>query len=462
MNHRPRLVEVLYRAETGPIIEEAAFERTLVTPTIRAAVEHYGIKFDEETAVNSDDDLADRVFQAGFDVARDVGLFCQDTSRRIVWTQKELEAGLRYCPSEVTFGLGVDTVTLRTRTPEDTNRVGIVGGAYGVPVPEEMYVPLALSYLKEPIFDSVDNPSLETVYGHPIKAGTAWEVLGARREAELALLAAGMVGRSGIPLGCVEMSPTQLGALAGASWGGYRPSDWHHVSTLSEFKVNHDTLSIATHIARIGGALEAYYNPIYGGYVGGAEGVAVAIVAGLILINQTYVAQVYNTRPNHPFYNCDTTRELIWATGLGIQALARNTNLITETLVGPAGGPGTKTMLYENAAFTLATTVSGQSAMTASHSAGGAVPRHASGLDAKICGETVHASSGKTRGEANEIVNRLIALYESDLETNPKGQPFEEVYDQDTIEPTPEWQGLYDEVREEVIGMGLPMDRMVW
>jgi methylamine--corrinoid protein Co-methyltransferase len=258
------------------------------------------------------------------------------------------------------------------------------------------------------------------------------------------------------------MSPTQLGALAGASWGGYRPSDWYHVSTLSELKVNHDTLSISTHVARIGGALEAYYNPIYGGYVGGAEGVAVAVVAGLILLNQTYVAHIYNTRPNHPFYNNDTTRELIWATSLGIQALARNTNLITETLVGPAGGPGTKTILYENAAFSLANTVSGQSAMTSSHSAGGAIPRHASGLDSLICGETVHAASGKTREEANEIVNRLIALYEADLDTNPQGKPFEEVYDMETVEPTAEWQGIYDEVREELVDMGLPMDRMVW
>lgn len=73
MNHRPRIVEVLYRAETGPIMEEADFERTLVAPSIKAAVEKHNINFDGVTAVNSDDDLADRVFQAGFEVARDVG-----------------------------------------------------------------------------------------------------------------------------------------------------------------------------------------------------------------------------------------------------------------------------------------------------------------------------------------------------------------------------------------------------
>ena len=100
--------------------------------------------------------------------------------------------------------------------------------------------------------------------------------------------------------------------------------------------------------------------------------------------------------------------------------------------------------------------------MTASHSAGGAVPRHASGLDAKICGEVVHAVSGMSREQANDLVKRLIPLYEADLATNPQGQPFEEVYDVDNVEPTAEWQGTYDEVRNELVKMGLSLDHLVW
>lgn len=463
MTHRARLVEVLYRAESGPIMEEADFERRLVAPAIKRVVEEYGIKFDPAIIVPSDDDLADRVFQAGITLAAEIGMFCQNTSRRIVWTRQELEEGLRYCPSEVTMGLGIDAVTIRARKPEDANRVIVSGGAYGVPVPEHLYVPLSLSYLKEPVIDAIDNGSLETAYGHPVKAGSPWEVLAARREAELALLAANIAGRPGLSLGCVELAPTALGALSGASWGGYRPSDWHHVGTISEFKTNYDFLSIVTHAARIGAGLEAYYNPIFGGYVGGAEGVAVAIVAGLILLNQVDMAHVYSTRPNHPFLNCDTTPELLWATCLGVQALTRNTNLLIATLTGPAGGPGTKTMLYENAAFAIATTVSGQSVMEASHSAaGGRIPRHASGLDAKICGEVAHAVRGMSREQANDLVKQLLPLYQADLSTNPVGKPFEEVYDVDNVEPTPEWQGIYDEVRNELVKMGLLLDRLAY
>jgi methylamine--corrinoid protein Co-methyltransferase len=463
MGHRARIVEVLHRAETGPIMDEKDFERKLIAPTVKKLIEKYKIKFDGPVIVNSDDDLADRVFQAGLDLAIETGMFCQSTSRRIVWTRKELEEGLRFCPSEVVMGAGVDAVVARARKPDDDTRVIVAGGAYGVPVPEHMYTAMSLSYLKENVIDVIDNPSLETVYGHPVKAGSPWEVLAARREAELALQAANIAGRPGICLGCVELSATALGGLAGVSWGGYRTTDWLHAPIMSELKTNYEMLSIVTHAARTGTILEAYYNPIYGGYVGGAEGVAIAIAGGLILLNQTHPGHTYNTRPNHPFLNCDTTPELIWATSLGVQALTRNTNLLVDTLVGPAGGPGTKTMLYENAAFVAATTVSGQSLTTSCHSGqGGSIPRHASGLDSKICGEVTHAVRGMTRAEADEIVRQIIPLYIDDLDKKPFGKPFEEVYDIEKVEPTAEWQGMYDEVRDELIKMGLPLDRLAF
>jgi methylamine--corrinoid protein Co-methyltransferase len=84
MGHRARIVEVLHRAETGPIMEEEKFERELVAPTVKKLVKKYDLKFDDKLIVNSDDELADRIFQAGLDLAETTGMFCQSTSRRIV------------------------------------------------------------------------------------------------------------------------------------------------------------------------------------------------------------------------------------------------------------------------------------------------------------------------------------------------------------------------------------------
>lgn len=461
MRHRSRLVEVLHRAETGPIMEEADFERRLVAPTIRRLVKQYGLKFDRQVIVPSDDDLADRLFQAGLDFAAEVGLYCQSTNRRILWTRTELLEGLRYCPSEAILGAGNDAVVVRTRRPEDTTRITVVGGAYGVPVPEHLFVPVMFSYAREPVVDVLENATLETVYNHPIKADSPWEVLGGWREAELSFQVLSRANRPGMCIGCVETSPTALGEISASSWGGFRPTDWHHVATISEFKTNYDNLEKVVHTARIGGVLETYYNPIYGGYVGGAEGVALALTAAPILLNQVNLAHTYGTRPDHPFLNCDTTPEILWALSIAFQALSRNTNLLISSLAGPAAGPGTKTMLYELAAYAIATSVSGQAMLEASMSAGGRIPRHVSGLDARLCGEVAHAVSGMSRSQADELVQRLLAIYEPALPTNPIGRPFEEVYDVDNVEPTPEWQGMFDEVAAELIHMGLPLGRNI-
>ena len=461
MRHRSRLIEVLRRAESGPIIEEAQFERKLVAPTIKKMVAKYGIEFDREHLVPSDDDLADRVFQAGLEFATEVGMFCQSTSRRITWSRAEYEEGLRFCPDQVIMGAGNDAVICQARRPDDAKRVTMVGGAYGNPVPEDMFVPMMLSFAKEPVVDVIENATLETVYGEPIKADSPWEIVGGWREAELSFEVVGRAGRPGMCIGCVETSPTALAQISASSWGGFRTTDWHHVATISEFKTNYDLLNKVAHTVRIGGIMETYYNPIYGGFVGGAEGVAVAIVAALINLSQINMAHTCCTRPDHPFLGCNTTAELLWAMNIGMQAMSRNTNMLVGTLVGPAGGPGTKTLLYETAAYALGTVASGLSLIESSHSAGGHVPKHVSGLEAKFCGEVTRACAGITRAEANDLVKRLFAIFEPDLKTKPIGKPFHQVYDMVKVEPTPEWQGMYEEVWTEVLKMGVPLDRLV-
>lgn len=459
MKQNPRLIDVLQRAESGPIMDEADFERKLIGPTTKRLIEEYDINYSGEEYVNCDDELADRVFQAALDLAGEVGIFNQSTSRRILWTRAEIQEELKAAPSVASLGAGDEQFFITARKPDDRKRMSVLGGVVGIPFPEDMYIPLLLSFLKQDIFDSIDGPSLETAYGQPIKAGTGFEVLGAWREAELVLEALEISGQPGRAVSAVELAPTALGGLAGVTWGGYRPFDRHHVPMTSELKTNNDLLAIITHINNLGGVIGAYYNPIYGGHAGGGEGVAVLAAAGLILSYQLTLGHTFCTRPTHPFLGCDTTPEILWATSLATQALARNSNLMTATLAGPAGGPGTKTIVYENAAFALMALSSGISELLASHSAGGAVPRHGSGLDARICVEVARTMQGISREEANQLVKKIVPLYESDLEKKPIGKPFEEVYNLETIEPTPEWQSIYDQARDDLIGLNLPLDQ---
>jgi methylamine--corrinoid protein Co-methyltransferase len=455
MKQHPRLIDVLQRAESGPIMDEADFERSLLGPEIKKLVDKYDIRYTGEEIINCNDDLADRVFQAALDLASEVGIFNQSTSRRMIWNREEIEQDLKSAPSVASLGAGEQQFLISARKPDDRNRMSVLGGVVGIPFPEEMYLPLLLSFLNQNIFDSIDGPSLETAYGQPIKAGTGLEVLGAWREAELVQEALKISGQPGRAVSAVELAPTAMGGLSGVTWGGYRTFDRHHIPMTSELKTNNDLLAITTHINNIGGVIGAYYNPIYGGHAGGAEGIAILAAAGLILSHQLTMGHTFCTRPTHPFYGCDTTPELLWATSLAIQALTRNSNLMAATLAGPAGGPGTKTILYENAAFTLMALSSGASELLASHSAGGAVPRHGSGLDARICAEIARSMEGLSREHANQLLKEIVPLYVDELGKKPIGKPFEEVYDLRTIEPTQEWQNIYKEVKIELIDLGV-------
>jgi methylamine--corrinoid protein Co-methyltransferase len=458
MKHRGRLLEVLRKAEEGPLMEERDFEKNLITPTVKRLIDKYELKFNRDTIITSDDNQSDRLFQAGLEFAVEVGLYCKDTNRRILWSHQEYEDALRSCPSQAIMGADSDAVTIRARKPESLTRVVVSGGPVGVPVPEDLYVPLMLSYAKEPVIDILEPASIESAYGMPMKAGSPLEILAGWRDAELAFQVINQAGRPGMCLACVTISATAIGQISPSSYGGFRPSDWHHCSVASEFKTNYELLSKVAHTTRIGGNMESYLNIIFGGYFGGAEGVAIGLTAGPIILNQNYMGTTFSVAPSHPFLHCGSTPELIWAQSSAFQALSKNTNLLLGSMIKPAGGPGTKSLLYENAALAIANVSSGISVVESCMSASGTNPRHASGLDSKFCGEVAHAATGMSRGQADEIVKQLIEKYEQGLDQKPAGKPFEEVYDIETITPTAEWQGIYDEVKVELQQMGLPID----
>jgi len=55
-------------------------------PKLAEIIDRYKIKWDRQTIVNSDDDLADRVFQAAVDLIAEAGAYCPDTNRVMEFT----------------------------------------------------------------------------------------------------------------------------------------------------------------------------------------------------------------------------------------------------------------------------------------------------------------------------------------------------------------------------------------
>jgi methylamine--corrinoid protein Co-methyltransferase len=159
----------------------------------------------------------------------------------------------------------------------------------------------------------------------------------------------------------------------------------------------------------------------------------------------------------HPFLDNDTTPEILQAISLAQQALARNSRLLTDVVITPVSGPGTATLLYECAAITIASTVSGACGLIGPRSAAGTNLGHVSGLEARFTAEVARAASGMTRKEGDGLVRKLVDLYKPVLNTKPIGRSFDEVYDVMTVKPCPEWLGTYELVKGELREMGLPL-----
>jgi len=451
-----RLLDILDRMEKGPVTDEKEFDTRYVAANVKRLVKEYEIKFDGVNLINTDDAMADRCFQAGLELAEKAGVLCTSNGRRLVWSRREILDTIKYAPSSIVIGTSHDAHREYRRDPEDPRPPTVIGGPIGQTLPEDLFLPIMQSYIQEPIVDTIITGTLETVYGRDPRTKSPWEILVGWREAELVFEAARRAGRQGIAIGCVENAASDIPELSATSYGGFRPTDWHHMAMISELKTNYELLNKLTHLVRTDSILHSFYNPIYGGWAGGAEGVAVITVAGEILLQMVYMTTTHSQCPTHPFFMSDTAPEILWSISLSCQALTRNTPFMLDVLTSPVGGPCTKTLLYESAAVATAATVSGVARLMGVRSTCGKFKGHSSGLEARFNGEVGHATAGMSRAQANEIVKQIVPKYKDLLGTEPKGKRFDEAYDMWTLRPTAEWLGIYDEVKDELGRLGIP------
>ncbi len=459
MRNTTRLLDILDRAESGEIVEESLWDMQIVPLEMARLQTEFNTSLSRVPDLVPDDDaLADRVFEAGLSMAERLGVYCISTSRRIQFTRREILDALAVAPTEVTVGEGLDRHTERKRRVEDSAFMTMKGGGVGTPVPEELYLPVHQSYAQEPLVDAMINCTLERVYGRELRSRSPWEVLAGWHEVELTKAACRRAGRPGLGLGCVENAVSDISELSATSYGGFSPNDWHHIAMISEFKTDYMMLTKLAHLVRTGSVIHAFYNTVYGGSVGGKEGMAIAIVGGCILLQMIYMTNTHSVSPAHPFFDNDTTPEIMQAISVAQQALARNSRLLTDVVITPVGGPGTRTLLYECAAMAIMAAASGTCALIGPRSAAGIHPAHVSGLEARFTAEVGRAAAGISRHEANRLVCLLLSKYQPELDKRPIGRPFPEVYDLATLKPLSEWQRTYEEVKDELRQMGLALN----
>ena len=116
-------IEVLDRAHSGPVCEPKDWDVRVIPGKVREKLKEHGLEgtCNRENPVNTDDGLADKYWEAGFELAVDLGMICLDTRRVIKFTEEELKDVIREAPREFVLGKGEDRVTIKKRVLEDRN-----------------------------------------------------------------------------------------------------------------------------------------------------------------------------------------------------------------------------------------------------------------------------------------------------------------------------------------------------
>ncbi len=130
------------------------------------------IVYDPENPVPADDDLADRVWQAGRELYREVGLYNTDTHRIIKVSDDEIKAALYNALDRYWVGAGKDAVLWKHRSIEDREPPFCLYSP-DCTVDEDLFYSMCLAFLQETLLDGFCAPILEDSMGRKISSGAA-------------------------------------------------------------------------------------------------------------------------------------------------------------------------------------------------------------------------------------------------------------------------------------------------
>ncbi|MEI7845143.1 MAG: monomethylamine:corrinoid methyltransferase [Chloroflexota bacterium] len=450
-------LDLIERFNTGESLSKSDWDFDHIVMPVRKLVKKYQLKWDQAQPIPNDPDVADRVYQAALELAYLAGSYSYSTGRVLTFEPGEVEQALQATPQELVMGEGVQSRTLYARHICDERTPLVWAGNPGCPTPEHLFLPYVTSCMQEPIVDLVTCGSLTEVMGHRVDTGSPLEVAATRLELRLLRQGLERVGRSGMGMLAAQSSVSELGDLSASSANYLHPCDSHLVPILNELIMDSRNIARVVNSLEYGMRNASLACVMVGGLAGDAPGAAVLQAASFLVGNLTCRADYHLLHPIHIRHIATSTRQVMWVQSIVSQAFARNAPSIIVGDIYPKSGAVTPELLYEVAANAITLTVSGAH-LEGVGAADGSLP-NGTGLEARWMGEVGHAVTRQhlDLDQANQLVLRLLEKYEA-VFSMPGGNPglcFDQAYDMQSIQPSPAWTKIYQDVKQDLIQMGL-------
>ena len=451
------LTEMLARIKEGEPCSTKEWDSIRVPTTVMRILKKHELmkKFNPAVPVNQDLKLADRFFEAGLELAEEIGIQCTDTETVVHFSRKELLDALKAAPSQITLGSGPDRVTMYARHPEDPTKPTYCV-SLAIQIDEEIYLDLVSGLIRYRGVDFLIGPSIDTVFGIPALTGTPFETAAGILESKLRSQAVWMAGRPGIGQMGMSSSCTEFGFMSGFGLNNNPINPQVSIGLQpSELKTNYCNFNKVLTAAAFGSFVRTGCPSMIGGYSGPPEGSVIANIASDILQFALFGSDISNSSVFDVRLNTACSRAGLWVMSTSLQATTRNSNVILEKIINQTAGPCTEDILYTNAAGLIATCVSGMANTCGPRSAGGAMKNYLTPLEGFFAADAIKAAAGMKLDKAQELVEYCLTKYEANVENQPVGKSYYECYDRKTGQPSAEWAAIDARVREDLNKHGL-------
>jgi len=450
------LIEVFDRADSGPLISDSDYYMERFVPKLQEVIARYKIAWDRNTIINTDDDLTDRLFLAAVDLLAEAGVYCPDTNRVMEFSREEILLSAQQASKAAVFGEGRETKTMYGRDVDEESVpwIHVGGGIYTTD--EQIYLDTVEGMAGINIADSLSVPSILHLRGKDARVRSPQELLAAIKTVILAREGIRRSGRAGLPIiNGISAASNSVSMIAAASpYFGLRPSDGFLIDFLSEMVINYEALQKVAYFNSISANIGSTSTPLFGGYAGGAEGVAVLATCYIIMGSLIYRGNYHYNAPLHQKLRMSSTKPLLWAIGMSNQANARNMKRPMVNLPYLGGGAGTKMYHYEMAAYMLSVVPAGGNIFSG-HPAKSVEPNSLLPKDHQFHAEIGLAAAKYNRKDAEPLAQEFYKKYENLINDPTPGYKYEQVYDLKTKKiVNDKYLRIQDEVRTEFKEMG--------
>lgn len=440
--------------------------------TVDALAREYAFKYNPETIVPNDTQLADEFWGAGLRAAVELGVYCKDTKRVAMFSEEEIKEFLKASTGKLTgLGEGKDAVEVCHRNIGDnTEPVVSAGIQTALWSDEQTAFKIYKLCATEPSTDGIwGGLIIKLANKYPVIVNQPSEIYQYRKEVEILRKAITVATRSGMFINI--NAPTAAATIAMCDpLVGIRQTDPLGMGVYEELKINYDYANRTAFAITYGTKYRKGEGHGYiGGFSGGPATVPIIIIASALLslffsgADNEHIANYgvgTGALSTHISIKSRAIPSVIYTASLALQAISRNSRLpcLTNGCDHPVAGPGTEQYLYESATGNIAHTASGSSGIvggTRKFVIGNTL-NFGSPLESKWMGEVIKSSAGLNLRQASDIIEEIFPKYKDKLEKGyPHGFTFEQLYDVEKETPKPEYERLYEHVKEEFEDLGL-------